>query len=451
MRRENPPRARGGSGRTSMLRGLSGVLLVAAAMNFLFVYFDEEPDNLRHRYISEPQTTARYFHLNASSDLSTVAPAKGVARAAEPKATIAYAVSATSCSKESDSLLQGAAVLGHSIHLSSIENPSSGSKYSYKLIAFVHPEAQACSHIFHKLGYEVQIRVTPINVSDVQNEDYRMNIGKQSCCGEKEFIKLYSYMLLDYPVVVHLDLDSVILKPLDDLFDAMIDGPSSPARSRIPVMFDLPMPDDVEAFFTRDYNMVNLGHKHPGMQGGFLVVKPNVEYFEEYRQIILEGNFVAGAGWNGTYGGYYGAKQIQGLCSYFFDAIHPNTAVELNRCVYNQMADNPKKERRSDKKLTCLDGREECDDCRISNVSNVVSAHFTSPCGKPWECPRTSNQINGKLCSDLRRKWFSIRKDLEESNRLSGLIRSKASGGFQPDIYFGYCKAPSMFVPLKIT
>lgn len=32
---------------------------------------------------------------------------------------------------------------------------------------------------------------------------------------------------------------------------------------------------------------------------------------------------------------------IQGLLPWYYEYLHPNQAVELNRCVYNNMADNP--------------------------------------------------------------------------------------------------------------
>lgn len=454
MKREVPPR-RAGAGRPSLIRGLSGVLLVAAVMNFLFVFLDYESDGAGLSYVelSQPPTGADGGTSTSSKKASYVADSHRTddpTEALKAKATIAYAISATSCSSVSDKLLQGAAVLGHSVHMSSIRNPTSGSRYDYHLVAFVHPQAKACSDAFEKLGYEVQMRDTPINVSDIRNEEYRKNVAKQSCCGEKEFIKLYSYTLSDYPVCVHLDMDSVVLKPFDDLFDSMIDGPSSPARKRIPTMPRSPMPASIEAFWTRDYNMANLGHRYPGMQGGFLVIKPNIQYFEEYRQLILEGNFQAGAGWNGTFGGYFGAKQIQGLCSFFFDGVHPNTAVELNRCYYNQMADNPRRERRKDKKLMCLDGRKDCEDCRVTDVKKVVSAHFTSCCGKPWDCLQKSKSPNGQLCNDLRREWFSIRKSLEYSGRIRGHIPNNGTGTFLPETYLGYCSGSFGLIPFKI-
>ena len=59
-----------------------------------------------------------------------------------------------------------------------------------------------------------------------------------------------------YPVVVHLDLDCLLLKPLDDLFDLMLDP--SFDRAKIDAMWLEPgdFPEQVDFLFTRDYNMV---------------------------------------------------------------------------------------------------------------------------------------------------------------------------------------------------
>ena len=76
--------------------------------------------------------------------------------------------------------------------------------------------------------------------------------------GEKEYLKLYSYLLLDYPVVVHLDLDTLVLKPMDDVFDIMTD----PFYSRINFKHHSMWKEEegrnglVDFVFTRDYNMV---------------------------------------------------------------------------------------------------------------------------------------------------------------------------------------------------
>ena len=76
--------------------------------------------------------------------------------------------------------------------------------------------------------------------------------------GEKEYLKLYSYLLLDYPVVVHLDLDTLVLKPMDDVFDIMTD----PLYNRIKFKHHSMWKEEegrnglVDFVFTRDYNMV---------------------------------------------------------------------------------------------------------------------------------------------------------------------------------------------------
>lgn len=330
------------------------------------------------------------------------------------------------------------------------------------MIAFVHPAAESCSDIFRSLGYTIQIRDTPFNVTDIKMKFLRENVVKSGCCGEKEYLKLYAYALLEYPIVVHLDLDSLVLKPLDDLFLAMLgtndnndddiassgdqgggnatDGAKfstevSEARSRIPVMFDNPLPvKSIDAYFTRDYNMINPGHKHVGVQGGFLVVKPSMEAFHEYVDIVLEGRFIKGAGWDGQYGGFFGAQQIQGICLYFYDARHPGTGVELNRCYYNNMADDP----RQTSSGMCRDGHDECQDCRDTPIEEVKSVHFTL-CSKPWKCP--SWHPGSILCAKFHYEWFRIRKDLERSLALQNGVEYKSPNGkYKPEVFHGYCK-----------
>jgi len=180
----------------------------------------------------------------------------------EAKATIAYAVSLTACASfQTD----GAAILKHSVHLSSY--PFRGSHYAYKMYVFAHPSAARCTEPFRALGYTVLLKETPINATEIRGEFYKEKVVKTGCCGEKEFLKLYAYTLVDHPVVVHLDLDSLIMQPLDDLFDAMLGehdgthtGPANYTDLRgsklLPIMPGKPIPKKIEAFFTRDYNMV---------------------------------------------------------------------------------------------------------------------------------------------------------------------------------------------------
>lgn len=316
------------------------------------------------------------------------------------------------------------------------------------MIAFVHPNAASCSNVFRDLGYTVQMRETPFNVTDIRGKFLREHIVKSGCCGEKEYLKLYAYALSDYPIVVHLDLDSLLLKPLDDLFHAMLDDggtastDTTKARSRVQVMHDNPLPTEnpIDAYFTRDYNMINPGHKHVGVQGGFLIVKPNMDAFREYVAIVLEGRFFQGSGWEGKgYGGYFGAQQIQGICSYYYDYKHPGTAVELNKCFYNAMADSP----RQSKTNKCRDGKEDCQDCREVHIEEVKSVHFTL-CAKPWKCPMWAGQsdLTKDICKKFHAEWFRVREDLDRDRALKkGAAYKNPGGTYKPEVFHGYCKS----------
>lgn len=236
-----------------------------------------------------------------------------VAAGSADRPVIAYVVTLTGCGDSkrytrADAMNlvgQGAAVLRHSVQLAhSVSN-----KYDFEMYALVHPAAKACSETMEKLGYTTLVRNTPFDRADIQKEFLREHIDGASCCGAKEYIKLYAYTLARHPVAVVLDLDSLVLKPLDDLFDALLAPPSSPydwAASSIPIHREegtatnnsSSPPRTVEAFYTRDYNMVNSGVL-AGVQGGFLVVKPSERVFSEYIDIVLEGDFREGRGWGG--------------------------------------------------------------------------------------------------------------------------------------------------------
>ena len=354
---------------------------------------------------------------------------------------IAYAVSITSCSKRS-LVSDGAAVLQHSIHLNSIRTNVSGSRYDYEMVAFVLPEAIDCVDIFNKLNYTVYIKPVPIQIDQIRGT-YRRWANRTGCCGEKEWLKLYSYTLTQFPVVVHLDLDCLVLKPLDDLFDAMIQDSSNSTsnraaaaavnsatkrdtagRERIPAMWvnATDMPETIDAFFTRDYGMIGVpGRRKPhqiGVQGGFLVLRPNQTTFEEYIKIILEGNYTERDGWGDKlgYGGYYGAGNIQGLAAMYYSHLYPHRAVELNRCIYNNMVDIPYPKKYDTpefshlKPYPCISLQESCDDCRLTPIEDIVTIHLTN-CLKPWHCvgPRGVPP----LCVKHWYEWYRVRYLLE--------------------------------------
>ena len=387
----------------------------------------------------------------------------------KPIIVIAYAITITGCGekgysfKDATSLItQGAAILKHSIHLAhnhhttNNNNKKSKYEYQYQMYAIIHPTATSCSVApMKKLGYKVLIRNTPFDKSDISTKFLRENIDGASCCGAKEFLKLYAYTFVDHPIAVVLDLDSLVLKSMDVMFDVMMTMMEQQQQQQQKLMMDrLPIHVNsngggqngrIDAFYTKDYNMINPGgEKYAGVQGGFLILRPDEDVFAEYISLVLQGNYIEGKGWGGKYGYFFGGAQVQGICSYYFSKIHPEKGVELNRCRINQMVDNP----HFDNVGKCRDGREECEDCRTTELNDIYSSHFTL-CGKPWHC--NVNSDPDSLCSKLHSEWFRIRRSYEESRGDDDVLKfvPKLEGSYRPEIFHGYCTKRG-YLPLKI-
>ena len=389
----------------------------------------------------------------------------------QPIATIGYAITVSGCPGKSvrgdfgAGISDGAAVLKHSIHLNSIQNYAhSNSLYDYKMYALVHPEGEECSRsVLEPLGYEILIRDVPVPLEQIEGTFLREKVPSNGCCGEKEFVKLHAYTLMQHPIIVHLDLDTLILKPMDKLYDVMINGPPTDgSNGGIDVAYDDPLVSNtdmmqIDAFFTRDYNMAHAGQKHVGVQGGFIVLRPSIDVYNEFVSIIRKGDFQSGKGWGGLgFGPFYGSMTFQGIIPYFYDHLHPGTGVELNPCLYNNMAFNPRDKPTKNDIVSgrCRDGynrpdkHDKCADCRSRPIEDVVSTHFTL-CQKPWEClPQDGDRIQERLCRKFHGEWYRIR-ELFETNILqrthvhltSKQEVVKARGGnYQIEHFRGYCK-----------
>lgn len=309
------------------------------------------------------------------------------------KATIGYAITVTHCpagnQRIGPEIADAAAVLRHSIHVNSIRNAKSGSKYDYQMYAIVHHDAAECAGpTLKSLGYKVLSRSSPVELKYIQGEYLRERLPNDGCCGVNEFTKLHAYTLVDHPAVVLMDLDSLVMKPLDNLFDVMTGGAPLIGNDNIEVAFGDPIKSPhydhnkgINAFFTREYNIADDSMEHVAVQGGFLVIKPSLMQYADFSAVIREGEFQQEGGWAGLgFGPFEGSTAFQELFSYFFDHIHPGTGVELNRCVYNNMVDDPRESNGG----SCKDGhnrsdRKECEDCRARNideVSDTIESHF---------------------------------------------------------------------------
>jgi hypothetical protein len=352
----------------------------------------------------------------------------------QAKAIIAYSVTITGCGAEN--MIDGAAVLQYSIHKASIHG-SLGGRYNYHMFAFYHPSAKACALPLQDLGYTLVERPVFVNVSAMSSLHLRENIEKGGCCGEKELIKFEAYTLADYPLVVQLDLDTLILKPLDPLFDAMLEPDAHPLDKGLLEDENKTVPVQINAMFTCDYNLVIPTVKTRPVQGGFLLTRPNMTVYDEIRAIVRDDVFSYRYGWGNVTGRFYGDMTFQGLLPYYYTILHPTQHVELNHCIFNQMAENPLVDRSSLRSTMgiCMNGKETCEDCRMRTTEDVYFAHFTL-CQKPWTCTTFSAMEKRKrICDDFTRLWFQTRSEMEQ-------VWGRAGRGpheYHTDIFHGYC------------
>lgn len=280
--------------------------------------------------------------------------------------------------------LDGALVLGYAAKKFHDAKKGFPSKYQMDLVAFVSKKAVEVRPVLQKFGWKILERDLPVALEDIENQDYANRMRDSGCCGADEFLKLWAYTLVEYHKVLHLDMDSIIFRNLDSLFDI-----------------------DKEFLFTGDYNMKG-GSPVPPAQGGFLVIQPSMETFKEFQDIIRKGDH-GPRGWGGSkIGNFWGGQTIQGIMPYYYHVIHPDRGQEMNRCQYNHMVDNPYYPNTK----RCIDGSMNCEDCRLSNPDDVYSAHFTI-CQKPWTCTEHVNPRNKVVCAAFHQKWFQLRDEFE--------------------------------------
>lgn len=381
--------------------------------------------------------------------------------------TIAYAISLIKCGDHQSSpegMADAAIVLQHSVHATSVRNPKSGSKYDYKMYAIVHKQAVGCSQPLRDAGFNLVIRDSPVAINEISDSTLRKGIRREWCCGADEFIKLYSYQFKE-PLVVHVDVDFVFRKPMDDLFDAMLHrDPQAMARVPRERPSD-PWPTNIQAAMTRDWGQVRPGRK-PGYQAGFLVVKPNQQAFEKIIDIIKHDSYASGwgsdNGWGAKgYGAFVGAMAMQGLLAYYYDVYAPDTWVELNQCRFNHMGMDvlyrapPNFSRNHKKRGKCRNDLDYCEDCMVTPVDQIYNIHYTQ-CRKPWNCigesmttlkHKTSipdNNVNLDHCMELQSVWHEYRRDLEAKlMNLTGddsFIPQSQTGSYKKEFFMGHCK-----------
>ncbi|CAM9568326.1 unnamed protein product [Sphacelaria rigidula] len=199
--------------------------------------------------------------------------------------------------------------------------------------------------------------------------------------------------------------------------------------------------------------MATKGSRALPAQGGFLLVKPDMEIYDRLCDVIREGDWKAGVGWGGSkIGWFYGGPTIQGVLPYFYHILAPGTAVQINRCIYNHMCDSdecrapqyavtaelqqPHHEEEpvvtivnpadtevgggEEEAISRADGRNSSMDNHIHDgavadgdvrISPIKSVHFTQSCMKPWTCYGGKGRPESG-CAELQQAWFDGRKEM---------------------------------------
>lgn len=85
------------------------------------------------------------------------------------------------------------------------------------------------------------------------------------------------------------------------------------------------------------------------------------------------------------------ALPLSGLLPYYFLKLtDPARAQEVDRCVYNNMFDNP--------------------ECKNASIDSIKNVHFTV-CQKPWSCYTHAKNV---ACTPFMDKWYELRREVSQ-------------------------------------
>jgi hypothetical protein len=271
------------------------------------------------------------------------------------------------------------------------------SQYRIDKIAFVHVGAEEFVEKLRFWGFQVILKDIPVQVEELRNPQYKASAPKSGCCGLAELIKLYAYTLVDYYRVLHIDADVLVLRNIDHLID---------------------MPDQFELIHTRSTFPEEI------LSGGFLLVKPNLNTFDEIMEIIRKGDFrYDGSGWGGSRVGYcWGGETVQGVLPYYYLVYRPethklsNTSLILDQCLYNHQYS---------------------DLCNSTDPNSIYVIHM-STCQKPFLCDPMGHI---PLCAFHHQMWWEFTH--QALDRMHIAINPRCKQNAHDD------RTPRSYVPIK--
>jgi len=214
------------------------------------------------------------------------------------KLKVAFAITMTSDGK--GLFHDGAAVLAYSILKTIHTDRRTYDLFeSISMVAFVHPNVtQRNRDVLSRLGYHVIEAATPVNIPVIRGDFLREKIDKNGCCGAAELIKLSSYLLLGYDLVLHLDADTYFTgASLHELFSEIVykNGNAGDSERELHSLV-----------YTTDPNMAShKGQHRMPVQGGFIIFRPSLDDYDAVVGIVMNTEFVQGGAWNRSKIGWF--------------------------------------------------------------------------------------------------------------------------------------------------
>jgi predicted CopG family antitoxin len=206
---------------------------------------------------------------------------------------------------------------------------------------------------------------------------------------DREYIKVYAFSLTNHKIVVTMETDTILLQPLDQLFDLMLGGQIAPDLAHK----NEKIPEQINFISTKTADKL--------VDHSFFIVRTSNEAYPKLLERMKE--------------------NPKRSFDDFLNDMYGKDHLQLDSCVYN----------------TYVLADDECQDTAIDTMKMV---HYSS-CGAPWDCLT----VDGDVCQELHRVWHKNRRLLDED--LHNRLPDPDSG--MPNT-FGYCSEEGEFEPIKI-
>ena len=269
---------------------------------------------------------------DAKANVSPERPLTGSTNSGSSKGTdqntlnVALAITVTKDPGSSDGFLDSITALSVSID-------EAKSRHSITKVALVHDDVFRCVPVLWHFGFEVLSKPIPVKLDEIKNPEFVKEVKTSGCCGELELLKLHIWTWTEYDYVLMMDADMQWHQNFDHIFDAISMGNIPNAKTK----------DDTEYMgkylaWTHGATADFSGGKFKGevMNGGFLVVRPNMAHYGRMVELFKEGDFRPVTAWKGSgIGWVYGGPTIQGLVPYLYFGEIGKGVADVDRCVFN--------------------------------------------------------------------------------------------------------------------